>query len=378
MRQTRSVTGCMHRFCKECIDKWMRLGKNECPACRKHCPSRRSLRADIRYDAMITSVYDNIDKYEEAELTLREEEKIQNRKIQASISRTLRHQSEALTARPKKRATSSSTTRLQCNYWNAYSRRRRRNNLIVDPERFEDEEDSIHSDNSASSSSEDWLVEFRRRRQHRKRARGQSSQPAPSAAKLDGGNEYVSQECRLNIDTSSGPMLNPKIVDWGGAGVWSKVVQSTCSVNLTEHIESLEDDNKLCVRFMLASLDEQKIPNSWAPYLSFPPYFSVEQLKMYIAHETQIRVEDIEIFLVKKHSTTTDLQIILDPSTSLQNKDVLHALEGQETLARLRATCANGDQLMLAYRLKQSDYCVNCPPNTSFKLGTGLISPYGK
>lgn len=122
---------CLHRFCRECIDKSMRLGyvfkrlpspflfkwniqvkfayiyfvwrclkileslnlwpdmsisyldmqsaqlefwllvtgshcrNNECPACRTHCASRRSLRDDPNYDALIAAIYPDIDKYEE-------------------------------------------------------------------------------------------------------------------------------------------------------------------------------------------------------------------------------------------------------------------------------------------------------------------------
>lgn len=38
---------------------------NECPACRTHCASRRSLRDDPKYDALISALYPDIDKYEE-------------------------------------------------------------------------------------------------------------------------------------------------------------------------------------------------------------------------------------------------------------------------------------------------------------------------
>lgn len=38
---------------------------NECPACRTHCASRRSLRDDPNFDALIAALYPDIDKYEE-------------------------------------------------------------------------------------------------------------------------------------------------------------------------------------------------------------------------------------------------------------------------------------------------------------------------
>jgi hypothetical protein len=43
----------------------MRLGNNECPTCRKHCASRRSLRDDPNFDALIAALFKNIDKFEE-------------------------------------------------------------------------------------------------------------------------------------------------------------------------------------------------------------------------------------------------------------------------------------------------------------------------
>lgn len=38
---------------------------NECPACRTHCASRRSLRDDPNYDNLIAALYPDIDKYEQ-------------------------------------------------------------------------------------------------------------------------------------------------------------------------------------------------------------------------------------------------------------------------------------------------------------------------
>jgi hypothetical protein len=43
---------------------------NECPACRTHCASRRSLRDDPKYDALIAALYPDIDKYEEEVMSM--------------------------------------------------------------------------------------------------------------------------------------------------------------------------------------------------------------------------------------------------------------------------------------------------------------------
>ncbi|AES88552.2 putative aminoacyltransferase, E1 ubiquitin-activating enzyme [Medicago truncatula] len=72
---------CMHRFCKVCIDKCMRRGTNECPTCRTHFPSRRALRDDPNYDALIAAIYPNIDKVEKEEEALLEEEFSQLKKV---------------------------------------------------------------------------------------------------------------------------------------------------------------------------------------------------------------------------------------------------------------------------------------------------------
>lgn len=46
------VKECLHRFCSECISKCLRTAKLECPTCRIHIPSRRSLRRDERFNAL--------------------------------------------------------------------------------------------------------------------------------------------------------------------------------------------------------------------------------------------------------------------------------------------------------------------------------------
>ncbi|CAI5498907.1 unnamed protein product [Closterium sp. Naga37s-1] len=40
---------------------------NECPSCRAHCASRRSLRADPRFDALVAAVFPNRDRIEKEE-----------------------------------------------------------------------------------------------------------------------------------------------------------------------------------------------------------------------------------------------------------------------------------------------------------------------
>jgi len=67
MKKTSIVMECLHRFCGECIQKCLRLGKKECPSCRIHIPSRRSLRPDPNFDDLINNIYGDIDALEDYE-----------------------------------------------------------------------------------------------------------------------------------------------------------------------------------------------------------------------------------------------------------------------------------------------------------------------
>ena len=67
IRKTVTTIECLHRFCTECIEKSLRLGQKECPTCRIKCPSRRFLRPDPNFDALIAAVYPDLDKWEMSE-----------------------------------------------------------------------------------------------------------------------------------------------------------------------------------------------------------------------------------------------------------------------------------------------------------------------
>ena len=55
---------CLHRFCQECIITALRSGNKECPTCRKKLVSKRSLRPDPNFDALISKIYPSRDEYE--------------------------------------------------------------------------------------------------------------------------------------------------------------------------------------------------------------------------------------------------------------------------------------------------------------------------
>lgn len=64
IRQCHVVLNCLHRFCAKCIGDSLRFGKKECPQCRTHCPSKRSLRHDLVFDSIIELIYPDLDQIE--------------------------------------------------------------------------------------------------------------------------------------------------------------------------------------------------------------------------------------------------------------------------------------------------------------------------
>ncbi|XP_022672346.1 E3 ubiquitin-protein ligase RING1-like isoform X2 [Varroa destructor] len=64
LKTTMTTKECLHRFCQECIITALRSGNKECPTCRKKLVSKRSLRADPNFDALIAKIYPSRDEYD--------------------------------------------------------------------------------------------------------------------------------------------------------------------------------------------------------------------------------------------------------------------------------------------------------------------------
>ncbi|XP_014768709.1 E3 ubiquitin-protein ligase RING2 [Octopus bimaculoides] len=64
LKTTMTTKECLHRFCQECIITALRSGNKECPTCRKKLVSKRSLRPDPNFDALISKIYPSRDEYE--------------------------------------------------------------------------------------------------------------------------------------------------------------------------------------------------------------------------------------------------------------------------------------------------------------------------
>jgi len=65
LTQTMTTKECLHRFCAECITTALRSGNKECPTCRKKLVSRRSLRPDPNFDALLSKIFPDREEYEE-------------------------------------------------------------------------------------------------------------------------------------------------------------------------------------------------------------------------------------------------------------------------------------------------------------------------
>ncbi|KAF7494760.1 E3 ubiquitin-protein ligase RING2 [Sarcoptes scabiei] len=64
LKSTMTTKECLHRFCQECIITALRSGNKECPTCRKKLISKRSLRHDPNFDALISRIYPSRDEYD--------------------------------------------------------------------------------------------------------------------------------------------------------------------------------------------------------------------------------------------------------------------------------------------------------------------------
>ncbi|XP_050382259.1 putative E3 ubiquitin-protein ligase RING1a [Argentina anserina] len=379
IKKTRTVMECLHRFCRECIDKSMRMGNNECPACRTHCASRRSLRDDPNYDALIATLYPDIEKYEEEELAFHEEERTRNEQIQASIAQIFQRQSEALIKRRSlgKDTQDAIMMRPQRNSRSVFQRRR--NSRATELQGFEDNDDENDTLNmgTKSPSAEERHTEVKPRRPRRKRG-FRSSQPSSSMTYSNGGcTENDIEVSRESRGISPGPVWSSEMLAWGRGGARShtrhgiaccsnKSSRSTRLSKLVNHLRSLKESNdELDVHLMLISMDKRCTPSLQQPHLCCRPSLSVKHLCEYVARQTPLQAEEVELFSVKGHHNTNEDVLADHPSPSVNDLDSvpflvdpcrydMQILQAEETLAGIKANCASSrDHLILAYRRKE-------------------------
>lgn len=352
---------CLHRFCRECIDKSMRLGNNECPACRTHCASRRSLRDDPNYDALIATLYPDIDKYEEEELAFHEEEKARNKQIQASISQTFRRQAEALgKKRTSARVTAAAFVRRQGNYRNL---RGRRNHRLSEHQESDEEEGANGNDGSKdSSSAEERSPDIKSKRY--KRRRGARTSQA-SGANADGGSDDNDSDTnRELVGASVGLIGGTEILAWGRGGMrsntrhgghsWanSKLSRNNRLSKLIDHLQSSKENEELKISMTLVSLLEDKIPNLKRPYLCCSARSSVRHLCQYVAMQTSMDASEVEILIVKDLHPVHNLSSLKNKSGILDAcHNELQLLNEHQTLGEIHESFTQ-QNLVLAYRQK--------------------------
>ncbi|KAL6567394.1 hypothetical protein OROGR_001062 [Orobanche gracilis] len=358
IRKTRTVMECLHRFCRECIDKSMRLGNNECPACRTHCASRRSLRDDPNYDALIAALYPDIDKYEEEELAFHEDEKARNKQIQASISQTFRRQAEALGKKRSARVTASAYSRRQSNYRNF---RGRKNQRISENQGSDEEEGTNGNDGSKDSSSADERSSEVKSKRY-KRWGGSRTLQQSSGANIDDDND--SEANKELLGASAALIGGTEILAWGRGGMrsntrhgglsWAngKLSRDNRTSKLIDHLRSASENDEMKINLTLVSLLEGKIPCLKRPFLCCSRRASVRHLCQYIAMQTSTEADRIEILIVKYFDPVNNSSSfrgglgVLDPC-----HNELQLLNEHQTLEEIHANFTQ-QNLVLTYRQK--------------------------
>ncbi|KAH0924303.1 hypothetical protein HID58_024321 [Brassica napus] len=371
IKKTRTVMECLHRFCRECIDKSMRLGNNECPACRKHCASRRSLRDDPKFDALIAALFTNIDTYEEEEFAFHEDDKARNKQIQASIAEISQRQSEALVKRKSFGKEAAVLMRSQRSGSGSRRRRNSRNTEQNADEAHEDDDNNEDHNNNNNggggggrdSSSDERGPEVRVRKRRKRSANNNNGNCGDKDTE-------VYRDSSKGI--SPGLVWNPEMLAWGRSatrsnprhennttGGSSKSVRNARVNKLVEYLKRSSVDGKsveVDIDVKLVSLDTKCVPDLPQPYLCCRPTFLVKQLREFVALKMHLKTEDVEL-LVKRGLGGEDKAIETLPASAVVSKDEMQSLEDNETLSKLKTDFNSSQEqhLTIAYRQKQTE-----------------------
>jgi len=99
LNKTVTVTECLHRFCSECINSSLRLGKKECPTCRQPCPTRRDTRPDAAMDALVDAMFGDLAEYQQnVSNAMMEARKRAQQSLQSTFREGIQRQSALLEA----------------------------------------------------------------------------------------------------------------------------------------------------------------------------------------------------------------------------------------------------------------------------------------
>ncbi|KAF6990852.1 hypothetical protein CFC21_008002 [Triticum aestivum] len=365
IRKTRTVMECLHRFCRDCIDKSMRLGNNECPACRTHCKSRRSLRDDPNFDALILALYPDIDKYEEEELAFGEEEKTRNKKIQDSIAETFRRQTEALVKKRSNAKAIASTRKTR-----GSMRTKKRGRTSSPDNAPTDIDDDEREENGNDGSKESSSVDDRSPDVKMKRARRwpvPRSSPAKTMGSVDSSYEENDDLGGARDILATSP-LRGEMLAWGKNGTRSqtrhgsaggssgRMVKGGRVAKLVDHLRNADEfDTKFNLYLALTPVDGQSMPKLEKSYLSCQPTFSVSHLCQFVALQLSRQAQEVEIYFRKKAgngSLKTEENSAGDEAKP-ERLDGLERLKEENSLSELYPMLASGvGDLELLYSVK--------------------------
>ncbi|CAM6043370.1 unnamed protein product [Sphagnum compactum] len=340
IRKTRTVMECLHRFCRACIDKSMRLGNNECPACRAHCASRRSLRDDPNFDNLVAALYPNLDQYEEEVCIFAEVKVLLLKQIQENIAGTFKRQSAAIARR---RTTAAEILRkAHGNFQIVHSRQRRGRargrgrgggrgfRYGRSRTRYEEEDDSFGSGNgqSATSGDETQSEPEPKRRCFKRQVSGYTTGEESSDA------EPLSESTgRGADDEDASPTTNREALKtWARAGARSHTRHGSITGAVVSNgknrslrpsllgkdiIDALlaaartEIEEEFVVHLSLQPLndgsdDEDTLPSLRKPNLSCPPNMTIQHLCKFLMMQLIPRPElELEILVESKSEQLT-------------------------------------------------------------------------
>ncbi|CAO2814475.1 unnamed protein product [Amaranthus hypochondriacus] len=328
IKKTRTVMECLHRFCRECIDKSIRMGNNECPACRTHCASRRSLRDDPRFDELIAALYPDIKKFEEEELAFYQEDEARNKQV-------LIKQSEALgKKRPANKDTAGPSQQSQSSY---PRRKRRRRNSSIEYQDCDDNDDAHDSDKQFVPDEHHREIKPRKAR-NRGTVGGSHSPSTPhlSGGSFDNNVQPSKEEQGLSPELTSGT----KRLSWGRGGARSN----------NRHGKVYDVTSKNAQRIRLAKLVD---------FL----HNMEENGNEFAALQMASKEEKIRLMGLQDVNDSHDHNSVLQPCNNKQSQvvdllqDELHRLNRQETAPGVAVTSScisNGQRLIVSYPRKEA------------------------
>eukprot|EP00887_Chlorella_sp_A99_P004117 scaffold23.g4117.t1 len=102
VRNTRAVSACMHRFCKDCIEAWLRTQiENNCPQCRVKFASKRDCKPDPVFDQLVGTLFGDIERFEADALEPSPAALERAREVGAGIAQAKEAAAAAARARPR-------------------------------------------------------------------------------------------------------------------------------------------------------------------------------------------------------------------------------------------------------------------------------------